>query len=217
MPEHTVRAGECITSIADAQGFYWKTVWEHSRNRELRELRTDPNMLVAGDRVFVPEKSARREACATEARHRFKKKGIPAVLRLQLFDGHEARAKQSFVIVVDGRRSEGETDAEGALEVPIAPGAKRARLVIGEDEAEYDIVLGHLPPKHDTEGVRTRLRNLGYLRKRVEGALDDATRAALRAFQSDFELEETGEPDDATVEKLAATHDASNEFATAEQ
>ena len=217
MPQHIIRTGDCITSVADAHGFYWKTLWDHAQNSDLKQLRKDPNMVVAGDVVFVPELKPRQQSCSTAARHRFKKKGIPAVLRLQVFDGQEPRADQDFTISVDGRFEEGVTDADGNLEVSIPADASRALLVIGEDKREYEILLGHLPPIEETEGVQTRLRNLGYLKKRPSGELDDDTRAALWSFQSDFDLEMSGEIDEPTKAELSKAHEEVNEFPQKEQ
>ncbi|MHC4416894.1 MAG: peptidoglycan-binding domain-containing protein [Planctomycetota bacterium] len=83
---HRVRAGECITSIAQRSGFFWETVWDHSENAELKRARQDPNVLLPGDVVHVPDIEVKEEDGNTEARHRFRLKGVPAKLRLRIVE-----------------------------------------------------------------------------------------------------------------------------------
>jgi hypothetical protein len=87
MPEHTVQQGDCISSIAEEHGVFWEKIWNHSGNASLKEKRKDPNVLLPGDVVFVPEKESREESGATDQKHRFRKKGVPAKLRLKIMEG----------------------------------------------------------------------------------------------------------------------------------
>jgi len=47
--------GDCVVSKAVDHGFEWKTVWHHSENKELRDSREDPTMILAGDRITIPK------------------------------------------------------------------------------------------------------------------------------------------------------------------
>jgi peptidoglycan hydrolase-like protein with peptidoglycan-binding domain len=51
-------------------------------------------------------------------------------------------------------------------------------------------------------GVQARLNNLGYGAGPCDGVLGQRTRAALRLFQEDQEIDVTGEPDRATLDEL---------------
>lgn len=61
MPDYTVKAGDCFSSIAKANGYYkYSTLFQHADNALLRQSRTNPNMLVAGDVVKVPPKRPKK-------------------------------------------------------------------------------------------------------------------------------------------------------------
>jgi N-acetylmuramoyl-L-alanine amidase len=94
MPEHTVRDGDCIASIAEQYGIFWQTVWDHPNNASLKQLRKDPNILKSGDTVFVPDLREKWETCATEQRHCFVRKGVPAKLRLRLMREPESEQRR---------------------------------------------------------------------------------------------------------------------------
>jgi len=80
--DHEIQQGECLDSVAERYGFFWETLWEHADNSELKRVREDPNVLQPGDIVKVPDLEEGEESCATEQAHRFRRKGVPAVLRL---------------------------------------------------------------------------------------------------------------------------------------
>jgi LysM repeat protein len=86
MPEYKVKQGDCLSSIAERYGLFWEKVWNHPKNAKLKEKRKDPNILYPGDVVFVPDKDRKEESGATEQRHRFRKKGTPAKLRLKIME-----------------------------------------------------------------------------------------------------------------------------------
>jgi hypothetical protein len=208
MSEHKVQDGECLTSIADHYGFFWQTLWNHEKNAKLREKRKDPNTLLPGDVVFIPEKRLKRAPCGLGRKHQFRLRGIPALFRLQLFDGPTPRSSQDFELEVDGEKHSGTTDEDGVLEVAIPASAKAATLTIGPDKAKFGFQFGHMAPITELAGVQARLNNLGFPCGEAAGELDDATREALRKFQSAHGLEISGEADDATRDKLHELHDS---------
>ena len=214
MPEHTARQGDCIYSIAERYGFFWETIWNHPNNAELKQQRGDPSILYPGDVVFVPEREEKQESGATEQRHRFRRKGVPLMLRLRLMLSDETsaededqaedepRANESYTLDIDGNLFSGTTDGDGWLEHPIPPGAQRGRLIIDETQEEYQLNFGHVDPIDDVSGVQARLNNLGFECGEADGAMNDQTEMALRQFQRKYGITESGEADQETRDRL---------------
>ena len=115
--------GECLNVIADRFGFFPKTLWDHPKNARLKSERKDPNILLPGDRVFIPEKTPREESAATEQRQRFRRKGVPSKMkiRLQRCGTAEPYANKRYVLNLDGKLSEGTVDGEGERGAPDPP------------------------------------------------------------------------------------------------
>src|SRR6266446_4614155 len=93
--DYEVQDGDCVSSIAFAHGFFWETLWNDGKNSSLKEKRKDPNILKAGDMMHIPERTLKEESCATEQKHKFKLKGVPAKLRLRLVKEKKEPEKES--------------------------------------------------------------------------------------------------------------------------
>lgn len=81
---HTVTPGECINSIADEFGMFWETIWNDPGNSDLRCNRVNPDLLLPGDRLVIPDKRPGCASGATDKRHRFRRKGVPVELVLRI-------------------------------------------------------------------------------------------------------------------------------------
>jgi Putative peptidoglycan binding domain len=195
--QHKVKQGECITSISDKYGFFPDTLWNLSENAQLKQKRKDPNVLFAGDEVFIPDKQEKTESCATEQKHRFRKNGVPAKMKVRLMLNDEPRANEPYKLLIDGEWKEGTADAEGFVEESIPPGAQKGKLFVGKGDRQeiFEFNLGTVDPIETEEGVRCRLLNLGY-------SVGEDMAAAIRAFQEKEDIQITGIVDDATWSKL---------------
>jgi N-acetylmuramoyl-L-alanine amidase len=201
MSQRKVEQGQTTTNIASQEGLLWSTIWDHPENAKLKKERGDPDILNPGDTIFVPEKTATSVSASTESKYRFRRKGIPARLRLQVMDFDVPRATQPYELEVNGQIIRGKTDANGVLETPIPPDASKALLRFPSDGSEMQFSIGHLDPLTAVSGAQKCLNNLGY-RCPVDGAIGEATVDAIVAFQADMGLSETGQLDDATLSAL---------------
>ena len=131
MPKKVIaRQGDSIPSLAHQNGHFWETVWNDAGNADLKEKRPSPNQLAPGDVVEIPDLRRKDESGATEQRHRFKRKGVPSILRLQLKTLGDPRPNEKYVLELDGELIEGTTDGDGKLEQPIPPDCKGGRLLL---------------------------------------------------------------------------------------
>jgi hypothetical protein len=202
MIAHTVAQGECLYSIAGKYGLPWTTIWNHPQNAGLKQKRKDPNVLLSGDLVMVPDKQLREESCPTDAKYSFQVNIPQTKLRLQMLDrNHQPRAGLNYSVSIDGTVHTGTTDSEGRIEEPIPPDASKAHLCLqdGDNTEQYDIDLGHVNPVDHETGGEQRLENLG-LGKGMD------PKVALRWFQKKYGLNQSGELDSQTLDKLKSIH-----------
>jgi hypothetical protein len=217
---HLIGSDDCILSLADENGLWWKTVWEHANNSEIKKLRGKPSCLRQGDWVYMPELTTRQEPGATEKRHRFRRLGIPAYLHIRLMRDHQPRANLDYQLTIEGTTITGTTNAKGELHEPIPPGARQGVLRTREGDrwSEVQLNLGELDPhKHDS-GARARLANLGYSPgSEDEDNSQERLGAAVRTFQEREGLEVTGELDEQTHSHLEKLHDQAKNHQAAEK
>jgi Putative peptidoglycan binding domain/LysM domain len=209
MTQHTVKQGECLNSIAYDNGFFWQTLWDADENSDLKDLRQDARVLMPGDTVTIIDKRQKTQEGPTDQRHRFKMKGVPAKLRIQLMWNGQPRANQDYQIEIDGQKATGTTDGEGKLEFSIPPNAKSGTLTIGQElqQRTYNLKLGSLNPVKEITGLQQRLNNLGYWCGPVTGEMNDGTRAAVKDFQTDAQIDIDGIAGSQTDAKLTDFHE----------
>jgi hypothetical protein len=204
---HIVRAGDCVSSIAYDYGHHPDTLWNAAENAALKALRKNPNVLLPGDVVVVPDLRDKAASAATGQRHRFRRRAVPERLQVDLHDESGPRAGLHYTVVIDGVEvATGTTGADGRVAVPIVPNA-RVGLIQLEGAEKILLDLGDLAPVEELVGVQMRLHNLGYATDDTSASSDeDALLEALVRSQEDQGLPVSGEPDDATRAALVAVY-----------
>jgi hypothetical protein len=199
---YQVKQGDCISSIAFEHGFFADTIWNHSNNAELKKKREDPNVLMPGDIVFVPDKRLKEVSEPTNQVHKFKCKNTPEKLKLQLLKEDKPRANEEYELEVDDLKFSGKTDSQGRLEQSIPPNAKQGKLILQKGEEIYQLMLGHLNPHDEITGVQGRLRHLGFYFGSIDGKTSAEFEHAIQAFQISQDMEPDGELNAATLDAL---------------
>ena len=209
--EHTVEQGQCLVSIAKMYGFEDSSeIYQHAKNAELRRLRPNPNLLYPGDTVVIPAHDLKSFTLQTGKHHKLVVNVPKRKVRVRIVDGNREPMKNlPYKLDTGTRVYEGQSDGDGVVERMVPAEAEQATLAIGD--FTIPLLLGHLNPFDDTEdagisALQARLKNLGYQPGRIDGCLGPRTRAALRRFQSDRNLDVTSEPDDATTKALRDDH-----------
>jgi hypothetical protein len=204
------RSRAAILSIAKDTGHFWKTIWNDPGNAQLNVVRKDPGVLLAGDRVHVPPLQKKQEPGPTEMRHRFVRRGEPALFRIQILVEGNPRGGEPYTVEVGGKpHFSGVTAANGMVEFPVPGNAARGtlRVGVGDDQLILELNFGWLDPITEIKGIQERLRNMGYMCG-TDGTLDETTRAAIKTFQQRNGLPATGEPDAAAAGKIQQTYGA---------
>jgi hypothetical protein len=203
---HVVKEGECINSIAMKHGFFWDVLWNHQGNTQLRRKRENPNVLMTGDEIFIPEKRIKEESGATEKTHTFMLKGVPVRLNFELVDVKgNPRVGIKWTLTVDGAETSDSTDDKGRISAVIDPAAKKAQLILETGE-KYDFDLGKMDPVDTPTGLKARLKNLGYYHGEITPRLGEASRDAIRKFQRAHGMDPTGEPTPEMRQALLQEH-----------
>jgi hypothetical protein len=202
MKKHVVQPGDCMESIAHANGFLLETLWEHPDNRELKVARKDPNALISGDEVVIPDKQSKWESVSTGCLQKFRVKDKVSLLRIELLEEGKVCANEKYKVLFDERELSGQTDDQGVLEIVVPPSVKRARLIVGEGKEEYELHIGSMIPVDNTEGIQMRLANLGYYAGETDGVWNEETeKAVMMRFRLEHGL---GDSEEEFKEKLQA-------------
>ena len=215
---HTAQPGECLVRVAWRYLLQYKQVAGHADNQALMEKRKDPHMLFPGDKLTIPDEKPMSWTLETGKLHPLKVTVPRKELRLVVRDAkNEPLANQAYTLVLEGAKPEkanrsGTTDGDGMLREPLPLMCMGAVLDIADWKIQ--LRLGYLSPLPADEadpvgGIESRLRSLGYAagqsRKPSKGkprVIAPDTKLALALFQSDAELDVTGELDDDTLTKI---------------
>lgn len=212
---YIARKNDCMASIAKKFGFGdYKIIYNHPQNAELKRKRPNPNLLVEGDKVFIPDKNLGEESCATEQKHRFELKRPKTMLRLVIKDdrGNPIAGKR-YELKIGEKVFNGDTDGKGLIEQEIPAEATRGTLkVFTEDEKlkvlSWELSIGELEPVDTNKGTQGRLRNLAFYFGQIDGRLDaPQTKAAIENFKKKNGLAPNDNVDDALRNKLRDSHD----------
>jgi len=183
---HRVGPNDSILSIAKSAGFFWKTIWNHGNNSELKTKRKEPEILQPGDWVYVPDLDPKKVSKPNESKHKFKLKGEQAKFQIQLKELGEPRADEDYTLIIDGVITTGKTDGDGWVRCDIPNDASGGELILLGGKERIPIHIGQLDPIDSARGVRQRLTNLGY--EASGGDLDEMPKEAITLFQTKNQL-----------------------------
>jgi hypothetical protein len=210
---YTVQQGDHLSKIAKDNGFTdYTVIWDHPNNADLKKQRKNPNVLLPGDEVFIPDMEQKQESGAADKRHTFTVDKKTLKLRLVLEDAYEKPiAGAQCALLIDGQIFQLTTDGSGMLEQEIPLDAKEGSLTIRSDETPFanevfDLKIGHLDPVDEISGQVGRLNNLGYFAGKFDGSDTDAFESAIEEFQCDHSLKVNGDCDSQTQSKLKEVH-----------
>jgi N-acetylmuramoyl-L-alanine amidase len=165
---HTVQPGEHLSGIAAQYGFLnFRTIYDDTANAALRQKRPNPEVLLPGDEIIIPDRVATPVGVASGKSHAFviASESLLLNVRVQRLGG--APLAQRATVASMGERSagggaaldppqQGETDATGNV-----------AIVVSSTTVEGDLQLAAKPPD-DPEERHFRLL-VGGLNPAVDG------------------------------------------------
>ncbi len=192
---YTVVQGDHLSRIARHYGFAdYLVIWSHAENAALKKARDNPNVLLPGDQLFIPDRNLKQEPAATGKMHPYQVNVNKLVLRLTLEDAFfKPVASAKCELTIDGETFKLVTDAKGRLEHDLPPTAEKAVLVIKDavttiNDQLIAVRIGHLDPIDAVSGQKARLNNLGYF----AGALDQDDERLFRSAVEEFQCDQIG-------------------------
>jgi N-acetylmuramoyl-L-alanine amidase len=205
---HVVGPGDYLTAIAYAAGVTVDDIWNDPANAQLKELRSNPEMLAPGDVVYVPVVERKFEPVSVgEAAQMMAdptKVKVNVVLEMRDDDGQNVLAGKTFRIEgLGGDRVENPIGPDGAVSFEVPATTREVVLVVDEMSLKLPVLVGGMDPVNEASGLHQRLRHLGYTDGDAgEYDLGDA----IRAFQQDQNIEASGDSDAATLQALVDKH-----------
>jgi N-acetyl-anhydromuramyl-L-alanine amidase AmpD len=116
----------------------------------------------------------------------------------------------AFEVKVGDQVIKGTTSPQGVVDTEV-PRAKQAELTVhgATGTQKFTLAMGVLAPASGVLGAQERLQSIGYACQ-PSGKLDDDTKAAISAFQSDHHLPANGALDAATAKSIDDAYRASH-------
>ena len=214
MKPYVIRQGDYLTKLAHIHGFDADAIWNHAQNGDLREKRSQRDMLHPGDILWIPDAPSHRKLplrAGAANRYVARIPKVPVALRLQV--GGEPLVKEPFRILgLGGEPIEGATDEDGYLSASVPVHVREIEVLLTQKGRTLRLRVGDLDPINTVMGVKKRLTHLGFYQpQRVgvennEAADGEALISALKAFQQENGLEPSGKLDEPTAKALSGAH-----------
>ena len=232
MGSHPVKPGEHMVRIAaDEKVASYRSLWDHASNKDLADKRKNPNILLPGDVVNIPNPAPKTASAPTEKVSKFVAASKDQLdFRVALLDENNQPMKDlKCQFLEEGR--EATSDGNGVLErLELSPrfelgvlrfdfrsedlsqrGAAPADVFKGSETVRlaFAVAVGHLDPLDTPSGIQARLSNLGYYAGEIGYADEDALalRCAIEEFEKENGLTPAGDPTSATMQgKLKDVH-----------
>lgn len=199
-----VRRGEHLEQLAEAHGFDPEEVWGHGDNAELRDQRQSSQVLNPGDTIIIPGRRRAPQELRPRQTNSFTARERTVRTQVRFFDGDGPWANRACIVEGLGEPREEQTDGDGWLTIVAPATTESVTVAFPAEQARYHIAIGDLDPITEPRGVQMRLSLLGHYNGAVSSTWTEASRAALRAYQTARGLDVNGEPDAATRDALVS-------------
>ncbi|MGF6516713.1 type VI secretion system secreted protein VgrG [Pseudomonas sp. BT76 TE3572] len=133
--------------------------------------------------------------------------------RIQMKRPYEKKgiAGQPYVLEVDGVTYKGTTSADGFVDQPVPPSAKKGKLTFYPFGTEsqpwiWELDLSAQSDASDIKGLQSRLKNLGFYNGKIDGENGPKTKYATRCFHRSCELTDKDYLSATDIKRLQEQH-----------
>lgn len=203
---YIVRQGDFLTRIAARFGFDPDALWDDPANAELRSRRSNREHLAPGDILRLPDTTPPGAPLDAFTNNRYRAKVPIVAVRVRLLArGEPIASAQCLVHGVSHEPIEATSTDDGTLVFEAPVFATEAEIeIVGRGKIR--LLLGHIDPIEEANGVRQRLAHLGHHPAGFDspnGLVAEAfDTLAVLAFQREEGLEPTGQVDARTRDAL---------------
>jgi hypothetical protein len=192
--KHKVAQGETLSSIAKCYGFSSiDIIYDHSDNSNFKALRPNPDIIHAGDEIFIPEITLAKLKVALNKKVTFVLKQPKEILSLLInFEEDEDTqgADKDAILIVDDVEYPSKSDSSGLVKWKLPKTSIRTgivKLYLEPDQSEathaFEVKLGELNPVSENTGIQARLNGLGFHCGNIDSKIKDKSEEAIRKFQ----------------------------------
>jgi hypothetical protein len=215
MQPYVIRRGDFLLKIAYKLGFDADTVWNDPLNDDLRKLRPDPNFLLAGDLMYVPDQTENdppTHDLAAGSTTTFVTPPPPThTLHFRFVnDDGSVYASKDYTIQELPDLTGLSTDGDGfsTFEAPVT--LDKATIVFTETGEQWSFQIGGIDPINSLSGVFQRLQNLGFIGRDVQ-YVDSDVASNLGIMREALEILWSMDPDGRDSAESSASTSASSD------
>jgi hypothetical protein len=207
LKQHIVKQGEYLAKIAIRYRCSPEDIWDHPKNKELREARGDGSILYPSDLLWVPAADPEPHRFVAGQKNTYSVKLPTAKVQVLFESDGKPWAGESYNVAEVEPDKTRTTDGQGVAKFEAPMTLPEVTLHFPARKRSFVVKVGFLDPVEKRSGQVQRLRNLGYLSPKHVVPPEHLTQA-IRAFQKDKKLTDTGEADAATKKALVDAHGA---------
>jgi hypothetical protein len=209
---YVIRQGDFLLTLAHQFGFDADGVWNDDKNKSLRDLRADQNILFPSDVLYIPDSSdPDRKNLDVGSTNSFVS-DPPQVTLTHKFVGPDPSTYASKACTIQELEhlTGLQTDGSGVVTFSAPVTLSTATVTFTETGESYVLAIGGVDPINTLPGIFQRLQGLGYIdRSAVYNPSDiDYDVSVVRAALVHFNADQGGDGDGAPPAGAAAPNAA---------
>jgi hypothetical protein len=166
LPPYVIRQGDYLAALAHQLGFDADTVWNDPSNAQLKQLRSDPNILFPGDVLQIPNPTSQPPATnlTPGSTNNFVSSAPTVTITVKLVGADPTTyASRAYTIQELDSLTGLTTDGNGVVTFQAPVTLSTATIVFTDTGESRALSIGSLDPTDTLSGIFQRLQNLGYI------------------------------------------------------